>query len=768
MTKNAFTPVAGGAPAWVEENGSPDLADDEDRAEVAALQREVEQLACLNALCCPHQPLRGGNGAFAKASLRPRRRRNPTPRQEVATDQPIVPLLISGRHVAVVAFGPPQSGKSYTLFGSPQPAASVAAGDRKRGGTELPPLASTHTRGLITHFVRQLLDFARGRQKRLGKVATVDAEQTTTAGQIGDVDLLRAAFVAFQDDPPSAASASGQALSVFMYDLWNPASFAALQRTVRLCNSTANAGASGAEGGLAEDEAFSACSRDGSPDATKSRHAAAAVSLLVEGAMWMDVQAEDTMVAYQQRGLEHLTLLREKLHVLRVHAPLHVALLLRARPAEREARNILFNEIMAINEGPPPPPPMYHAAGVFIELQWTAAVASWSAFPPILHVAEAATATAPSDADPPSTLSLLLQNVRRWHARILLIPTIRSSPLHATDTMHALQKAVACKLSCSHPQRWFVPCTLDPVEAMRWELTNMRAELGTAKTQFSTAAEAKRRRLHALLSSIQQLTATVAERHSWARQLVLSWQHADCGSREALLRAWAKPMKKPWQLFALSDARQAEASGEDIHAEDVGAGLRRSPVYFLLLLPPPPANTLPGHRPTSLAAKQGAALESLRDLGTTTTTTPFPLFFDMNEDDLGDGSPVELSLRVRFAPGTPLSPRTHEGVVREAAVEVCLRALDGRCFLAAASLWQGGRRRTDAVPAVYVNGRPVPWQAAEKARPFATVKLPPPWEPLPLGARLVVGPYVFILASRGEATSLPFCSIGKRSPAHIQ
>ncbi|KAH9598364.1 Kinesin motor domain [Trypanosoma melophagium] len=31
-------------------------------------------------------------------------------------DKPIVPLLTDGYHVAVVAYGSPQSGKTYTLF----------------------------------------------------------------------------------------------------------------------------------------------------------------------------------------------------------------------------------------------------------------------------------------------------------------------------------------------------------------------------------------------------------------------------------------------------------------------------------------------------------------------------------------------------------------------------------------------------------------------------------------------------------------------------
>ncbi|RNF09962.1 hypothetical protein TraAM80_01801 [Trypanosoma rangeli] len=764
MIKNVVTQVTGGAPAWVDRNKGEAGDGDDDKAEEAALKREVEQLAYLNSLCSYH-PAMEGKSAFAGDSVRPHRRRNFMLEQEDVADQPIVPLLTGGRHVTVVAFGPPQSGKSYTLFGSPQSADT--ASDREWGCTELPSFASTHTHGLISHVLRELLDFTQRRQKQRRKTATVDAWRKKHARQIKDDHRVQAAFVAFQDDPLTGLSPSDHVPSVFMYDLWNPSSFAALRRTVRLFGSTANLGVAGHEDGVKEKNVRGTANHSGHPDVTKcfpaDEEGGAFSSLLVEGAVWMDVHAEDTMVAYQQHGLEHLTLLREKLHVLGVHAPLHVALLLRAQLIGREECNIILDEIMAGNDGPPP---VYHAEGVFIELQWTPAVASGSAFRSALQVPEAAAASA-FDADPPNTLSLFLKNVRRGHAKLFLIPTIRPSLLHATDTMNALKTAVACKLLCRHRQRLFVPCTLDPVEATRGELANVETALCNAKTHFSTTADADQQRLHILSSFVQQLTVTVAERHSLERQLVLSWQHADRTSREALVRAWATPSKKQWHLFALCDTRRKECSATLYAEEDVGAGLRRHPVYFLLLLPPPSTTTWCGQRFTPLAAKHGAMLEYLRDSGPAKTL--FPLFFDLRKNDLGDRSPVELSLRMRFAPDTLVSPVMQEGVVqlpfpsdvirsgeeavRGAAVEVCVRAVGSQFFIAA-YLWQSGQLRTDAVPAVYVNGGPVLWRSPKKARPFATAQPSTPlWVPLTLGARLVVGPYVFILSVRDDTMS---------------
>ncbi|PBJ77944.1 hypothetical protein BCY84_05349 [Trypanosoma cruzi cruzi] len=765
LIKNAVHPITGGALSWA--NGTEGDEEEEEEAEAATLQREVEQLAFLNSLCSC-QAVRADKRPFVGASVRPSSRWSFPMDQEEVVNQPIVPLLVGGHHVTVIAFGPPQSGKSYTLFGAPQ--------SRDRAiGTQPPSFLSIHTHGLITRVVRKLLEIIQERLKRRGKSVVVDAERESMKEKKDD-DGVRVAFVAFQDDPPTAGTPSGQAPSVFMYDLWNPVSFAALRRTVRLCGSAANAGTTGDGSFLGKGEwqndphCFSAATHVTEECCNFS-------SLLVEGAVWIDVQAEDAMVLYQQRGLEHLTLLREKLHVLGVHAPLHVALLVRTRfeKYEEEERNIVRNYIMTGNRDASM---AYHAEGLFIELQWTPPIADGSAFRSILQVPEAVTSL--SDLDAPNTLSLLLQNVRWGHAKLFLIPTIRASLMHATDTMNTLKTAVACKLLCRHPEWFFVPCMIDPVEMMQRAANGIEKELMTISaskketgiTHFVTTAEAKRRRLDVLTSSIQQLTATLAERHAFERQLVFSWHHADRASREALVRTWAKPKKKSWHLFTLSDVRREVC--DDRHADGVAAGLRRHPVYFLLLLPPPPsAGTVKGHRQATLAAKQKAALESLR--GSDSSNTLLPLFFDLKESDLGDGTPFRLSFCMRFASGTILSPmssegglqlplptdiiRGSEGTLHNAVVEVRIQAVGGR-FLLAASVWQGHRIATDVMPLVYVNGLPVSWRSAEETLPLASASMKTSfWVPLSLGARVAVGPYVFILSVRDDTMSFPASSL---------
>ncbi|EKF26527.1 hypothetical protein MOQ_009773 [Trypanosoma cruzi marinkellei] len=769
LIKNAVHSITGGALLWANGTESDkEEEEEEEEAEAATLQREVEQLAFLNSLCAC-QAVRADKRPFVRASVRPPSRSSVPMEQVEVVNQPIVPLLAGGHHVTVIAFGPPQSGKSYTLFGIPQSKDTAV-------GTQPPSFLSIHTHGLITRVVWKLLEIIQERLKRREKRVVTDAERESMKDK-NDDDGVRVAFVAFQDDPPTAGTPSGQAPSVFMYDLWNPVSFAALRRTVRLCGSAANAKANGDESfsgkgeGCNDPHHFSGATHATEECCTFS-------SLLVEGAVWLDVQAEDAMVLYQQRGLEHLTLLREKLHVLGVHAPLHVALLVRTRfekYEEEEERNIVRNYIMTGNKDASM---AYHAEGVFIELQWTPPIADGSAFRSILQVPEVVTSL--SDLDAPNTLSLLLQNVRWGHAKLFLIPTIRASLTHATDTMNTLKTAVACKLLCRHSERLFVPCMIDPVEMMQRAANGIEKELKTIPATKKgagirgsiTTAEAKRRRLDVLTLSIQQLTATLAERHAFERQLVFSWQHADRASREALVRTWAKPKKKFWHLFTLSDVRRELC--DDRHADGVAAGLRRHPVYFLLLLPPSSsASRVKGHRLATLAAKQEAALESLRGSGTSNAL--LPLFFDLKESDLGDGTPFRLSFCMRFASGTipslmpfegglqlPLPTdiiRGSEGTIHTAVVEVRIEYVGGR-FLLAASVWQGHRLVTDVMPLVYVNGLPVSWRSAEETRPLASTSITTSfWVPLSVGARVAVGPYVFILSVRDDTMTFPASSL---------
>ncbi|ESS67963.1 hypothetical protein TCDM_03271 [Trypanosoma cruzi Dm28c] len=116
LIKNAVHPITGGALSWA--NGTEGDEEEEEEAEAATLQREVEQLAFLNSLCSC-QAVRADKRPFVGASVRPSSRWSFPMDQEEVVNQPIVPLLVGGHHVTVIAFGLPRV-ESHTRYSAPR------------------------------------------------------------------------------------------------------------------------------------------------------------------------------------------------------------------------------------------------------------------------------------------------------------------------------------------------------------------------------------------------------------------------------------------------------------------------------------------------------------------------------------------------------------------------------------------------------------------------------------------------------------------------
>ncbi|KEG09012.1 hypothetical protein DQ04_05991000 [Trypanosoma grayi] len=752
--------------------------DDKDD-EAAALQRDVEQLSFIDLLCSRKYAQAGEHHSLP---TRQRRKHNEATAAMEAdvnslldaddSNRLIVPLLLNGYHVAVVAYGPPRSGKTHTLFGALDRTAesnnsSNNKNDACRSNTTESFLAPTNTVGLVSHVVRQLID---GTQRRERSGAAADSSHRNR--EAGACGVVRVAFLAFQDDSPGGNTPEGHASSVCVYDLWNPDSFVTPRCTVRISRPAAEVEHPDAalssdylnEG--ADDDADKDHAPSNGNSATEGGHGSGG-PLLVEGAVWLDVYTQNEMVLRQQSGIEHLALLRDKLGVLSVHAPLHVAMIVRTTlPVETQTS--VAADVDAVGPAPLPAssataPTACHAECIFVELQWTQKVADGSALCCVSQQQQQLS----SSLCAPTALSLLLEAVQQGCAKLFLIATILTSPLHALDTLDALRTAVTCKLSCCHPVEKFVPCTLSPVEVMRREAAAITEGLGTTSAlkkdhsipskNSDDAGEVLQQRLAVLTSSIKQLTS-MEERRASQQCLVSSWLPAARTAREALVRDWTKPSRRPRLSFALSNAvERVEATG------DSAARLQGPPVHFLLLLPPAVTSTQHGGQ---LWERQGTTLRSL--CCGAPQPIPLPLFYDACKSERGDGSPSCVSLHLRFSPIVPAtwpgvvflplpmaSGGTEHAMADDWALDVDVEVADGRLFLSA-SLRCGDHVAADAAPPVYVNGVSVPWQMAAAAPRQSTFTVGPAsrWVSLPFGSRIVVGPYVFLHLARVEARPL--------------